>query len=102
MSRCSAAVNQWRVACCVLHAVFLKDNEQFIEQLSVSPLLSEFPLAVTFAIFRGATGKLGMLVIIEVDDKISIVVATLEVSAVFALTHCSSLSLSAQHSSLQC
>lgn len=72
----------------------LKSKERIILPLSVLPLLIEILLAVTLGIFSGETGKLGMLVIMEVDHKIAILIANSLESADFALNHRSSLSLS--------
>lgn len=47
-----------------------KRDERLIEKLSLSPPLSEIPSAVTSDIFNDITGKLGPLVIIEVDCDI--------------------------------
>lgn len=50
--------------------------------------MSEIPLAVTSGIFSGLTGKLDIL-IIEVEHKFVILLATSEVSAAFSLSHSS-------------
>lgn len=71
-----------------LHAVFYAE-EQFIFIYFIFIIF--FPVAV---IFNVVTRKLGMLAFIEVDHEFVICIATSKVSAAFALTDSSSLSLS--------
>lgn len=72
----------------------LKCKERIILPLLVLPLLSEILLAATLGIFSGETGKVGMLVIMELDHKVAILIANSLESSDFALNHRSSLSLS--------
>lgn len=45
----------------------LKHNARLISKMILSSPLREIPLTVTLGICSGVTGKMGMLVIIEVD-----------------------------------
>lgn len=49
----------------------------FLSKVTILPLLSEIPLAVTFS---NVTGKLGMLVVTKVNQEIVKFISTLEVS----------------------
>lgn len=74
-----------------LHAVFYAE-EQFIFIYFIFIIF--FPVAVILGIFNVVTRKLGMVAFIEVDHEFVICIATSKVSAAFALTDSSSLSLS--------
>lgn len=76
-----------------MRVAFYVFNERLIQKPQVWPLLSEIPLTVTSGIFNGATGKLDMLVVLEIGHESVIFIAASEVSAAFAFT--------VEHSSLQ-
>lgn len=57
-------------------------------------------MAATSGIFSDVTGKLDMLVIIEIDHEILVFIATLEEAATFPLTHSIALTSSSLSSAL--